>query len=181
MFLSRHAHPLYLLTEGNLLHKQVWVHEQSDGRLDIVDGKQRITSLLSFLDGIFPRHGQRFTLEGLETLEQLNGKARDDLSVQVQQHLQDYPLSLRILGQHSGAPICACLQLVRAALGLAETLACLHTHCLLLLTSDLFWGASNTGKLSCACMGMRMTALKGLDLPCRVYCLMTIRATRGRT
>jgi uncharacterized protein with ParB-like and HNH nuclease domain len=41
----------------------VWVHEQADGRLDIVDGKQRITSLLSFLDGIFPRYQQRFTLE----------------------------------------------------------------------------------------------------------------------
>lgn len=42
---------------------QVWVHEQSDGRLDIVDGKQRITSLLSYLDGIFPRNQQRFSLE----------------------------------------------------------------------------------------------------------------------
>ena len=45
-----------------LLH-QVWVHEQADGRLDIVDGKQRITSLLSYLDGIFPRNQQRFALE----------------------------------------------------------------------------------------------------------------------
>ena len=42
---------------------QVWVHEQADGRLDIVDGKQRITSLLSYLDGIFPRNQQTFALE----------------------------------------------------------------------------------------------------------------------
>ena len=42
---------------------QVWVHEQADGKLDIVDGKQRITSLLSYLDGIFPRSQQRFALE----------------------------------------------------------------------------------------------------------------------
>ena len=42
---------------------QVWVHEQGDGRLDIVDGKQRITSLLSYLGGIFPRTQQRFALE----------------------------------------------------------------------------------------------------------------------
>lgn len=46
---------------------QVWVHEQADGRLDIVDGKQRITSLLSFLDGIFPRNQQRFNLEACKT------------------------------------------------------------------------------------------------------------------
>ena len=41
----------------------MWVHEQADGKLDIVDGKQRITSLLSYLDGIFPRNQQRFALE----------------------------------------------------------------------------------------------------------------------
>ena len=44
-------------------HAQVWVHEQGDGQLDIVDGKQRITSLLSYLDGIFPRNQQTFALE----------------------------------------------------------------------------------------------------------------------
>lgn len=48
---------------GLVLLHQVWVHEQADGRLDIVDGKQRITSLLSYLDGIFPRTQQRFALE----------------------------------------------------------------------------------------------------------------------
>lgn len=46
-----------------LIFVQVWVHEQADGKLDIVDGKQRITSLLSYLDGIFPRSQQRFALE----------------------------------------------------------------------------------------------------------------------
>ena len=80
------------------------MHEQGDGRLDIVDGKQRITSLLSFLDGVFPRTGARFTLEGLETLEALNGSAREELTAQEQQSLQQYPLSLRILGQGSGMP-----------------------------------------------------------------------------
>ena len=80
------------------------MHEQGDGRLDIVDGKQRITSLLSFLDGTFPRTGARFTLEGLETLEALNGRAREELTHQEQQSLQRYPLSLRILGQGSGVP-----------------------------------------------------------------------------
>ncbi|CAL8467282.1 g6819 [Coccomyxa elongata] len=81
---------------------EVWVHEQADGRLDIVDGKQRITSLLSFLDGIFPRNQQRFNLEGLETLSQLNGQTHADLSEREQQSLQSYPLSLRILAQDSG-------------------------------------------------------------------------------
>ncbi len=48
---------------------QVWVHEQADGKLDIVDGKQRITSLLSYLDGIFPRNQQRFALEASQPPE----------------------------------------------------------------------------------------------------------------
>lgn len=48
---------------------QVWVHEQADGKLDIVDGKQRITSLLSYLDGIFPRNQQRFALEASQLPE----------------------------------------------------------------------------------------------------------------
>lgn len=48
---------------------QVWVHEQGDGRLDIIDGKQRITSLLSYLDGIFPRNQQRFALEASQQSE----------------------------------------------------------------------------------------------------------------
>ncbi|CAK0787956.1 hypothetical protein CVIRNUC_011178 [Coccomyxa viridis] len=82
---------------------EVWVHEQADGRLDIVDGKQRITSLLSYLDGIFPRNQQTFALEGLETLVRLNGKAKEDLSKSEQSSLAEYPLSLRILAQTSGS------------------------------------------------------------------------------
>ena len=50
---------------------QVWVHEQADGRLDIVDGKQRITSLLSYLDGIFPRNQQTFALEASDSFSVL--------------------------------------------------------------------------------------------------------------
>jgi hypothetical protein len=41
-------------------------------------------------------------MQGLETLNQLNGLANDDLSEREQQCLQSYPLSLRILGQASG-------------------------------------------------------------------------------
>lgn len=42
-------------------------------------------------------------MQGLETLSQLNGQANEDLSEREQQSLQDYPLSLRILAQDSGA------------------------------------------------------------------------------
>ena len=45
-------------------------------------------------------------LQGLETLEQLNGKANDDLSQSEQDSLQEYPLSLRILAQSSGMSFC---------------------------------------------------------------------------
>ncbi len=61
---------------------QVWVHEQADGKLDIVDGKQRITSLLSYLDGVFPRNQQRFALEASQPPEYPD-KASDEEEVNV--------------------------------------------------------------------------------------------------
>lgn len=63
MFQSRAGAQAKRSMQQALAHAQVWVHEQGDGRLDIVDGKQRITSLLSYLDGIFPRNQQTFALE----------------------------------------------------------------------------------------------------------------------
>ncbi len=47
--------------------------------------------------------------QGLETLEQLNGKAKEDLSQSEQESLQEYPLSLRILAQSSGTLFCAAI------------------------------------------------------------------------
>ena len=63
---------LYQQRLQGLMYCQVWVHEQADGKLDIVDGKQRITSLLSYLDGIFPRNQQRFALEASQHLDILS-------------------------------------------------------------------------------------------------------------
>ena len=60
---------------------QVWVHEQADGRLDIVDGKQRITSLLSYLDGIFPRNQQTFTLEASSRIRVLQAGTQTHTSI----------------------------------------------------------------------------------------------------
>lgn len=45
-------------------------------------------------------------MQGLETLEQLNGKANEDLGQSEQDSLREYPLSLRILAQSSGMPFC---------------------------------------------------------------------------
>ena len=60
---------------------QVWVHEQADGRLDIVDGKQRITSLLSYLDGIFPRNQQTFALEANSSISALQAGTQTHTSL----------------------------------------------------------------------------------------------------
>ena len=65
--------------------------------LYLLQGKQAAWSALSCL-----RAYKCQWLQGLETLEQLNGKVIEDLSNSEQGSLQEYPLSLRILAQSSG-------------------------------------------------------------------------------
>ena len=56
----------------------LYLAEDSDGSLSVIDGQQRLTSFLTFLDGRFP-NGKPFNLTGLKILTELNRKSFDQL------------------------------------------------------------------------------------------------------
>ena len=63
-----------------------------DGRLEVVDGSQRVRTLAEFL-------GNKFQLEGLEKLEMLNGLSFLDLPAALQKRLNNTPLRSFVLDQ----------------------------------------------------------------------------------
>eukprot|EP00899_Mesostigma_viride_P014032 jgi/Mesvir1/2262/Mv19308-RA.5 len=63
---------------------------------EVVDGKQRLTSLWSFVKGEFP-DGRPFVLNGLEVLPELNDKSFQDLDDAQRETLLDYSLSVHLL------------------------------------------------------------------------------------
>lgn len=67
----------------------VYLCEESDGRLSIIDGQQRMTSFVKFLKN-------EFSLRGLEELNDLNGKKYADLEKALQRTLKSYLLKFYI-------------------------------------------------------------------------------------
>ena len=63
----------------------IYFSQNSEGKLQVVDGKQRLTALFDFLNNKFP-------LSELYTLENLKGKKFDDLDGYHQSELEDYQL-----------------------------------------------------------------------------------------
>lgn len=61
----------------------VTMHEKPDKTYDVVDGKQRLTTLYAFYKGKFPDTDKDFVLEGLDDLKSLNGKKYTDLAPRV--------------------------------------------------------------------------------------------------
>ncbi|KAK9813094.1 hypothetical protein WJX72_008924 [[Myrmecia] bisecta] len=87
---------------------EIWVHEREDPPgskrmvYHVVDGKQRITSVISFMKGAFPGRPPPFRLQDLQTLRQLNGKAFKDLSDVLQARIEDYTIPARFLSSETG-------------------------------------------------------------------------------
>lgn len=71
----------------------VYVAEMQDGTWEVVDGQQRLTSIKSFVDGMFP-DGRPFRLSKLAVLSELRGKAFKELSPEAQGAIEDYTLRL---------------------------------------------------------------------------------------
>ena len=78
----------------------MFFHETQGGKLEVVDGKQRLTSIWSFIQGEFP-DGSPFKLTGLEVYEELNGKTFTDLHERFQETILDYPLNVHTISRSS--------------------------------------------------------------------------------
>ena len=56
----------------------VYLSEEPDGKIYVIDGQQRLTSFFAYIDGVFP-DGSDFKLSGLKVLKDLNRKKFSDL------------------------------------------------------------------------------------------------------
>ena len=87
------------LVESLLLNVPIptmFFHETERGNLEVVDGKQRLTSVWAFMMGEFP-DGTPFKLNGLEVYTELNGRTFGQLSEAQQETIKDYPLNVHTI------------------------------------------------------------------------------------
>ena len=69
----------------------IYTSEEDDNKEYVIDGQQRLTSFISFIDGIFP-DGREFKLTGLDVLTSLADKKFSELDESYQNKIKDYPV-----------------------------------------------------------------------------------------
>jgi len=67
----------------------IYLSEEKDGKVNVIDGQQRLTSFFSFIDGKFPDGGE-FKLSGLKVFTEFNGKKFNQLSDEFQEKISTY-------------------------------------------------------------------------------------------
>lgn len=69
----------------------IYTSEEDDNKEYVIDGQQRLTSFISFIDGKFP-DDREFRLTGLDALTSLVGKTFAELDEVYQNKIKDYPI-----------------------------------------------------------------------------------------
>lgn len=69
----------------------IYLAEEPDGRLAVIDGQQRLTSFFSFIDGTLP-DGSVFRLTSLTAFPELNKKTFAELEERYQDKVREYAL-----------------------------------------------------------------------------------------
>ena len=69
----------------------IYLAQDQDGHVNVIDGQQRLTSLFSFIDGKFPNN-RTFKLVGMNVFADLQGKTFKDLTDAQQSAIYDYPM-----------------------------------------------------------------------------------------
>lgn len=69
----------------------VYLSEEKDGKENVIDGQQRLTSFFSFIDGKFPDNNE-FKLKKLNVFTELNGKKFNQLSEELQEKITTYKI-----------------------------------------------------------------------------------------
>jgi hypothetical protein len=82
----------------------VYLAEESDNTLSVIDGQQRLTSFISFLEGKFP-DGTDFRLSGLEVYSNLNRKTFNELEPDLQKKIKNTSIHCIIIKQESNNDI----------------------------------------------------------------------------
>lgn len=76
----------------------IYLFEEEDGTISVIDGQQRLTAFFSFIRGTFPQ-GKVFKLSGVG--DELNGKSYKDLSDEQQERVDE--CTLRQILFHKGS------------------------------------------------------------------------------
>lgn len=67
----------------------VYLTEEPDGKIYVIDGQQRLTSFFAFMDGLFPhKKGKPFKLSGLKVLTEFQGKLFTQLPEEIQDKIR---------------------------------------------------------------------------------------------
>lgn len=82
----------------------VYFAEEQDGSFSVIDGQQRLTSFLSFLEGKFP-DSRAFKLSGLKVLPELNRKLFIDLEGELQKKIRSTTIHSIIIKKESNPDI----------------------------------------------------------------------------
>lgn len=83
----------------------VYTSELESGVEIVIDGQQRLMSLFSFMDGIFPKTSKTFKLHGLDVLKELNGLSFKELEKNVQKTIENYPMPFIIITKDSDSDV----------------------------------------------------------------------------
>jgi len=82
----------------------VYLAEEQDGSYSVIDGQQRLTSFLSFLEGKFPDN-RPFKISGLKVLPELNRKLFIDLDPEHQKKIRSTTIHSIIIKKESNSDI----------------------------------------------------------------------------
>jgi hypothetical protein len=81
----------------NISIPMIYMVERTDGRIEVVDGQQRLDAIFDFLNN-------QYSLTGLSILKELNGKKFKDfeaVDTALQRKLEEYPLSILVIKRES--------------------------------------------------------------------------------
>lgn len=82
----------------------IYLAEEKGGKRSVIDGQQRLTSFLSFLDGRFP-NGSEFRLTGLKVLSELNRKSFHQLDQETQKKIKKTSIRTIVISKDSNEDI----------------------------------------------------------------------------
>lgn len=82
----------------------IYLAEEQDGSFSVIDGQQRLTSFLSFLEGKFP-DTRPFKLSGLKVLPELNRKLFTELDNELQKKIRSTTIHSIIIKKESNPDI----------------------------------------------------------------------------
>lgn len=82
----------------------IYLAEERDGTYSVIDGQQRLTSFLSFINGKFP-NGDAFKLTGLKVYKELNRKLFDELDQEFKTKIRTTTLHTIVIKKESNEDV----------------------------------------------------------------------------